>query len=71
MGAAAALFSGAADGRQGTSKAGTQGDAERHLLDRPKRSGLAGPAGAIRTMADGVQAVQGMVGKWPDRKDIP
>ena len=67
MGAAAALFSGAADGRQGTSKAGTQGDAERHLLDRPKRSGLAGPAGAIRTMADGVQAVQGMVGKWPDR----
>ena len=71
MGAAAALFSGAADGRQGTTEAGAQGDAERHLLDRPKRSGLAGPAGAIWTMADGVQAVQGMVGKWPDRKDIP
>ena len=40
MGAAAALFSGAADGRQGTSKAGTQGDAERHLLDRPKDADL-------------------------------
>lgn len=39
MGAAAALVSGAADGRQGTSEAGTQGDAERHLLDR--RSGAA------------------------------
>ena len=71
MGATAAPFSRATGWRQGAPAAGTQGDAERHLLDRPKRSGLAGPAGAIRTMADGVQAVQGMVGKWPDRKDIP
>ena len=62
MGATAALFSRATDGRQGTPEAGTQGDAERHLLDRPKRSGLAQPAGAVRPMADGVQAVQGMVG---------
>ena len=38
MRAAAALFSRAADGRQGTSEAGAQGDAERHLLDCSKRS---------------------------------
>ena len=48
MGAAEALVSRAAAGRQGTPEAGTQGNAERHLLDRPKRSGLARPAGAVR-----------------------
>ena len=62
MGAAAALFPGATDGRQGPTKAGTPGDAERHLLDCQKRGGMAGPTGAVRTVVDGVQAVQGMVG---------
>ena len=71
MGAAAALFSRATDGGQGSSEAGTQGDAEWHLLDRPKRSSLARPAGAVRPMADGVQAVQGVIGKRPDREDLP
>lgn len=37
MGAVAALFSRSADGRQGSTEARTQGDAERDLLDRPKR----------------------------------
>ena len=40
MGTAAALFPRATEGRQRASEAGTQGDAEWHLLDRPKRSGL-------------------------------
>ena len=71
MGAAAALFSRATGWRQGAPAAGTQGDAERHLLDRPKRSGLAGPAGAVRPVADGVQAIQGVVGKRLDREDLP
>lgn len=71
MKAAAALFSRATDGRQGTSEAGTQGDAERHLLDRPERSGMARPAGSVWPVADGVQVVQGVVGKRPDREDLP
>ena len=71
MGTTAALFPRATEGRQRASEAGTQGDAEWHLLDRPKRSGLARPAGEIRPVADGVQAVQGVVGKRPDREDLP
>ena len=42
MEAAAALFSGAADGRQGSTETGGQRNAERHLLDCSKRSGLKG-----------------------------
>ena len=34
-------------------------------------SGLARPAGAIRPVADGVQAVQGVVGKRADREVFP
>ena len=54
MGAGTALFSGEADGRQGTPKAETQADDERHLLDRTNRSGLARPAGEVRTVFDGI-----------------
>ncbi len=71
MGAAAALFSRTTDGREGTTKAGAEGDTERDLLDRPKRGSVAGSAGAVRAMADGVQAVQGVVGERPDRKNLP
>ena len=70
MGAAEALFSGATGGGQGTTEAGTPRDAERHLLDRPKRGGMAGSAGAVRTVADGVQEVQGVVGERSDREDL-
>ena len=71
MGASEALFPRAAARRQGTPEAGTQGDIERHLLDRPKRSGLARPAGEVRPVFDGIQAVQGVVGERPDRENLP
>ena len=66
MGTAEALFSREAAGRQGTTEAGTEGDAERHLLDCPKRSGLARPAVEVRFVFDGVQAIQGVVGQRAD-----
>lgn len=49
---------------------GDYGDAERNLLDRPKRGGVAGLARAVRAMPNGIQAVPGVVGRQSDREDL-
>ena len=70
MGTAEEILPGTTGGDAGQAAEGAAGDTERNLLDRAERSVMAGSAGTVRAMADGVQAIRGMAEKRPDRADI-
>ena len=65
------ILSSEVGGNAGQTTEGAAEDIERDLLDRTERGVMAGSAGAVRAMADGVQAIRGMAEKRPDREDIP
>ena len=71
MGAVEEVFSEEAARHVGTSAERFTGHTEWNLLDCAERSGMAGSAGEIRTVADSVQAVRRVAEKRPDRENLP
>ena len=71
MGTAQEVFSETASWDAGTATERIPGYAEWNLLDRAERGSMARSAGAVRAMADGVQAVRGVAEKRADRENLP
>ena len=66
MGKAEEILSGAAGWNAGATEERFPEDAERNLLDRAERGVVARSAGALRAMADSVQAIRRVAEKRTD-----
>ena len=65
------VFSGATSWNTGAATERFPADTEWNLLDRTERGSMVRSAGAVRSMADGVQAVRGVAEKRADRENLP
>lgn len=66
MGTAQGVFSRKTGWNTGAATERFPEDTERDILDRTERGGMARSAGAVRAMADGIQAVRGVAEKRAD-----